>query len=231
MYIKKRKTALAFRLVSTCVAIAGILAIMFIGGKFSLTTLLFYTLMSNIAVLIYFVITACFTYRDLLKDGPMGEVSYFPKISMFLAVDILLTLLVYWVLLAPQSFAMGSDYPIFSFANITVHTVTPLLMIVDYLIFNKRRVLKFYHSFYVLIFPLSYAAFAMLIGQLGYVFMMDSQGNPMHAPYFFMEIDKIGWMVLVYIAVIAVALSCLGLLGYLIDRKGSNREYTLTKKS
>ena len=144
---------------------------------------------------------------------------------MVLAVDILLTLSVYWCLLAPRLFSMGSDFPMFSYGNFAVHTFTPLLMIFDYLFFNKRRVCKFKHVFLVLVLPFAYAIFAIVLGLYGYVFSVDkTTGREIHYPYFFLDIDLLGPLVIALILALTAVLIGIGSLCYLLDQKSGRNK-------
>ncbi|MDR0831926.1 MAG: hypothetical protein LBM99_03395 [Bacillales bacterium] len=228
MYIKNRIFALVFRVIALILSIAGVIAISINGGVFSFKSWLFYTLMSNLVVVIYFIVVVFLTLKDLIKEGVEGSTSYFPKIAMILSVDILLTLLVFWILLAPTSFDMGSDFKLLSFANISVHTITPILMIIDFLLLNKRRALKFSDIFLVMIFPYSYMALSFILGFSGYVYMI-SNGENIYFPYFFLDIYNNGWMVLVYVLALTIVFWGVGMLCYLFDRKASDKEIYLRR--
>ncbi|MDR0905472.1 MAG: Pr6Pr family membrane protein [Oscillospiraceae bacterium] len=223
MLIKNRVFALALRAVGVVVSISGILATMWTPRGFAVGALLYYTLLSNIAVTAYFVATSALTARALKRDGLRGSPSFFPKTSMVLAVDILLTMMVYWLMLAPTFFTMGSNISIFSYGNVVAHTVTPLLMIFDYLLLNERGAIKAKHSFLVLLFPFAYVVFAVILEAAGYVFYVDvATGRAVHAPYYFLDIERSGFMVVVYLLVILVFLLIFGYLCYLLDRKRGN---------
>ncbi|MDR0855276.1 MAG: hypothetical protein LBN25_02780, partial [Christensenellaceae bacterium] len=145
MVIKNRIFALVFRAVGIVMSIAGIVASLFQTGSFHAGTLLYYTLMSNIVVSAYFIITLVLTAKDVKGGGKEDSPSYFPKLSMVLAIDILLTMTVYWGMLVPATAVFGSDLEIFSFGNVVAHTITPLLMIADCILLNKRGALKPVH--------------------------------------------------------------------------------------
>ena len=230
MYIKNRVLSLVIRSIGLIIGLSGIFLISSLGGQFSFATWLYYTLMSNILVCIYLAFCIVRGVLDIARKGPHGDSQYYPKISMVLSVDILLTMAVFWIMLAPTMFSMSSSLSLFSFENIVCHTVTPIVMILDYLIFNKRRTLRVFDPAFVTVFPLAYTAFAMILGTSGYVFSLDLDGNPVHFPYYFLDIYNLGWMVLPYILLLAALLVGVGYICYLFDRKGPTKEILLRKR-
>ncbi len=94
--------------------------------------------------------------------------------------------------------------------NQLLHTVVPLLAVLDWLLFDERGRFRWRYALYWLAFPLGYLAFALLRG-----LVVDKY------PYPFINVNELGYDgVSVSTAVFAVAFWILGLLFVAIDRWG-----------
>jgi hypothetical protein len=208
--IKNRVFALVFRLVSAVIIIAGLIET-FRPVGFSPSALMYYTVQSNLLALIMFVMLIIKTAKDLKNNGKKGNSNYFQRFEMVCCINLLLTLVVFWILLAPTMFSMGSgDNYLSSFHNLSVHLFAPLLCVIDYILFSKPKCLKYRDVFYVLIFPMAYLAFASIAGLAGYTYTYKADsgaaddGMPHRFPYFCMDFDRIGAFSLVYIGILVV---------------------------
>ena len=101
-----------------------------------------------------------------LRDGDRGSSGCFPRFEMVCAVDVLVTFIVFWALLAGS---LEADY-LLSFENLAVHTVTPLLCLADYLLFTEPRHLRYRDIYLTCIYPLLYVAFVTIAGFAGHVY-------------------------------------------------------------
>ena len=75
--------------------------------------------------------------------------------------------------------------------NLLVHTVTPMLMVGEWLAFRKERPLRWYHPVIWLGFPVVYFAVTVLIAKLG--ILLPNSDTPY--PYPFLDVWKLGWTV------------------------------------
>jgi len=218
--IKHRRFALIFRAVSLIIAVSGFLAMLGIfEGGFRPATLAFYTMLSNVLAIVLFGLLTVRTAIGL-REGPRGNAGYFARFEMICSIDLMLTFVVYWVLLAPTMFTMGEGYSLWTFDNLAVHAITPLLCLIDYILFSQPRHLKYRDVYFVSIFPLAYFAGTSVAGLLGYVYFTSaSDGLPVRFPYFFYDFDRIGAVSLVYIGALLVYFLLLGHIFYLFDRK------------
>ena len=223
--IQNRRIALAFRLGALIFALAGVLvAVGAASGEVGFGSLMFYTLQSNILAVILFAYLAFRTGRSM-KENLCGSVGFNTRLVMVLTVDLLVTMIVFWAVLAP---GVPPEY-LLTFDNITVHTITPLLCLLDYILFSEAGRLKYRDVYYVCIFPLFYVVFATIAGQAGYVFYYVNTTEslfssaiiqePVRAPYFFLDFDEYGIMAVVFIAALVVFFLILSHVIYLIDRK------------
>lgn len=138
---KKVIFALIYRFVFMGIAIIGIIlntGIFSVGFKY--TSLLYYTIQSNLLAFLLFAFLFFKTLISVIKDKRKARTSFAPQASFMLMVDISLTFLVFWLMLAPG--LSGTDYSLSSFHNQAVHTLTPLAVIFDYSLFNPKEELK-----------------------------------------------------------------------------------------
>jgi len=195
----------------------GIFKGVFLPGAF-----MYYTIQSNLLAVIFFGVLVVRSVKGL-REGSRGNVGWYPRLGMVVAIDLLLTLLVFWVLLMPRGLSISY---LLSFDNIAVHTVTPLLCVLDYVLFSQPRSLKYRDVYYTSIFPVLYVIVTSIAGLLGYVYRYtggagsNTEGSvPVRFPYFFIDFDVLGIMALAYIGVIVVFFVILGHVIYYIDQK------------
>ncbi|MCL2004505.1 MAG: Pr6Pr family membrane protein [Oscillospiraceae bacterium] len=224
--IQNRQFALAFRAGAFLFAVAGLLKqIGVFNGAISFRSFMYYTIQSNLLTAALFAYLAARTKRSL-QTGTRGSAGYHPRLGMICAVDLLVTLMVFWGLLVPQGMSMNY---LLSFENIAVHTVTPLLCLTDYILFAEARRLKYRDVYYVCIFPLFYVVFTGIAGLAGYVYGYEGVVSsafsshiefvPIRFPYFFLDFDKLGMMALAFIAGILIFFLIISHCIFLIDRK------------
>lgn len=148
-------------------------------GEFNMKQLAFYTVQSNIVIFISYLVLILRPTRQDFAPTVMGA----------LTLMIAITGLVYNFVLVPtlpDTILYGMD----PLANFLVHTFTPLLVFVDWLLFADKRSLKYQDPLIWLGIPLAYFVFAIIRAQLGGPLMEDSQ-----YPYFFIDIDQYGWLI------------------------------------
>ena len=215
--IKSKRVALIYRAASLLFAIAGVLSLTGVfKGEFNANVLFYYTAQSNILAIILFVMLTGKTIAELRKSN-RNSACFYPRFALIVAINCMLTFVVFWVLLVP---AMGDGgIPLWTFFNLSVHAVTPLLCLIDYLLFSQPRRMKYRDIYYTTIFPLLYSAFATIAGLLGHVFSYTPDGTPVRAPYFFLSFDAIGFSVFIYAGALLVFFMLIGHGLYFIDRK------------
>jgi len=222
--INNRTIALIFRFAALTIAVAGLLDMLGVfDGEFRARALMFYTMQSNILAVMLFIMLIVRTLTGLLENR-LGSTGYFPRFEMVCANNVMLTFLVYWVMLAPTIFTMVEDYSLWTFDNLAVHGITPLLVLLDYILFTQPRHLKYRDIYCICFFPLTYVAFTSIAGLSGYVFFVSAaDGLPVRFPYFFYDFDRIGMFSLVYIGGMVVFFVIAGHLFYFIDRRRGSR--------
>ena len=199
---------LAFRAFAFLFAVWGILAITGVfRNAFHPMALMMYTIQSNILVAVFFAILLAKTIFRIHGGGKQSEspenpYGFFPRLSAVVTLAIFVTMLIYWLILAP--IAPGTGIRRFLAPdNLAVHLITPLLMLADYLIFTPRGKLKKYDPLLCAIIPYIYLAEVMTLG-LTRTVKYDFMGSDSHFPYIFLDVDRFGAWVILMVAGITI---------------------------
>lgn len=170
-----------------CIIVAaafGIYLQVFIGGLHKLN---FYTVWSNIVVMVFYI------YYLSKKEDSEGLL----RVKGGVVLGITLTFIVYNILLLPT--VKPEDF--YNWKNYTLHYIVPILCIIDCLIYDKVRY-NWKDPLYWTIFPLFYAVFALVKG-IAYPVNIPGEDSPF--PYFFVDVNKLGaFGVAKYIIIICV---------------------------
>jgi hypothetical protein len=177
--------------------------------------LLYYTTQSNILVLAMLGALIVRTAAAIKRGGAAGGASFFERLSAIVTLSIFVTFMLYWTMLAPL---MAGTPFLFSFANLQVHGVTPLLMIFDYLVFTERGKMKKQDPWLFAIVPYAYAVQSTILGFSGAVTYYGGR-----FPYFFLDFDASGAFVFVYLAVFTLFFLGLAFLLRWYDRRKGRR--------
>ncbi|MDR0697460.1 MAG: Pr6Pr family membrane protein [Christensenellaceae bacterium] len=222
-----RITALVFRIVATLLATFGVLdGVGLFSNNMAPNILLYYTTQSNILVIGMFVILIVFSIKDIKNNGIKGSSSYCERATGIIMLAIVVTMLVFWLVLAPvmsASSVMGMSAPsLLSFQNFQLHLITPLLIIVDYFVFEKPGKLKKQDPWIFAAIPLSYFVQATILGFSGVVYMTLENGDVQHFPYFFIDYYAMGWKVALFVVGILIVFLALAYGLLLLDKKRAN---------
>ena len=189
------------RLVAAVAVLAGL--VLTASGPATVTGLLpYFTIQSNLA---YGIFAAWAAFRGRVTP---------PVLKGAVTLYVAITGLVYHLVLTnPASgFALGPVHrtPAEAIGNQLLHTVVPLLAVLDWLVFDPRGRFRWRYAAYWLAFPLAYLAFALVRGLI-----VDKY------PYPFIDVRELGYDgVSVSTAGFAAAFWILGLAFVAIDRWG-----------
>ncbi len=216
----KRRFSDAFETVIIICCLIGILSNIF--RTTSIPSLLsFYTMQSNIAVLTFYFISKII--KQFKSDWKNTEVYFFFKGAILMII--LLTFFVYIVALSPTNFTMDvntSSEHVLRLSNIFVHFINPILVLLDYLIFDEKGHFSTKYPFKWLMFPVMYLIYVYTYSYCGGTFF-GSGGSKKYA-YFFLDVDKIGLSgVIKYLIIIAIVYITLCYLLVLLDKVFSKR--------
>ena len=180
------------------------------------TALNFYTIQSNILVLV----TEIILLISMFFDTKLKEKSYkFLSILKYMTtVAITITLIVFWCLLAPY---MARE-TLMSFSCILVHLVIPCGMLIDYFAGSEKYRLKKKDILYCLVPPICYLIFCFVRANVSEIRLTGGS----RFPYWFLDIDEFGWLgnekgigVLYWIIYLAIFVGILGWILYFIKSK------------
>ena len=163
----------------------------YLGPNTPKSTLLYYTIQSNILIAI---ICAIVSGYDLAKKSVPNFV-YLVKYIFTIAITI--TGVVFNLILVPQLVEhYGSFSRAYGLSSTLVHVVTPVLGLISYLLFDKN-VLKKKFDFYGIIVPLSYFSLIIGLSTIKNLYLFDTlDGAPTKFPYFFLNYIENGWFTL-----------------------------------
>jgi len=156
----------------------------------------YFTIQSNILVAV--------VYLTLVINKDKSSLLLIIKNQATLAI--ILTGLVYNLML--RSYLDGIDYNPNSLSDLLVHTLTPILVLTDFIVFTKNGKMTVFEPLYYLIFPLIYWIFTIVYVALGGNFNFDTEES--NYPYFFLNFEKFG------IGYFLLVLGFIILIGYLL---------------
>lgn len=155
----------------------------------SLKSLTYFTTLSNIFIIAIFLVFLIYDFKALFtkKKTKISNNLYLTK---FLAtISITLTFLVFLLILAPtMPGGIIQAYLINDAGSLCVHFITPLLAIIDFLIFDYDYKSKDIHILYSIIPPICYVILIIVLSKLG------MRWGTMSAPYNFLNYRaETGW--------------------------------------
>ncbi|KQQ67036.1 Pr6Pr family membrane protein [Microbacterium sp. Leaf320] len=212
--LNSRPVALVYRILALAVIITGVIRHSdVLTGAPNWTTLLFYTMVSNLLCLVWVVLLVVRTAQDLARRGPSGTSTPSARTSGAVMMAITVTMLIYLVVLVPTRFADG-DSDIFSLTDNLIHIITPLLVIVDWLLFVPKGSFRWVDPLLWTLIPYAYLVWAFIYGAVGGEFTPGQK-----YPYPFMDVDALGiGGVAQWIVALTLALVVVGLVFVVIDR-------------
>jgi hypothetical protein len=160
MSLRDRRVVAATRTLTFVAMVGGV--VLTAAGPATVTGLLpYFTIQSNIAFGLFAGWAAGQAWRN-------GDVQVRPAVKGALTLYVTITGLVYHLVLTnPASgFAVGDvqrSVPE-AIGNQLLHTVVPLLAVLDFLLFDERRRYRWRYAAYWLVFPLGYQVFVVLRG-------------------------------------------------------------------
>ncbi|MFS0894817.1 Pr6Pr family membrane protein [Microbacterium sp. 179-I 3D3 NHS] len=212
--VNARPAALVFRVLAAVLILTGILRYAGIAfGDPDASTLLFYTMLSNLLCLGWMLLLIVRTARDLRHDGPRGTSTAGARWGGAVMMAITVTMLIYLIVLVPTRVDAG-DSDIFSLTDNLIHIVTPCLLIVDWLLFVAKGSFRWFDPLLWTLIPYAYLTFAFVYGGLGGEFTPGEK-----YPYPFMNLETLGLDgVTLWIVALTAALVAVGFVYVAVDR-------------
>lgn len=202
------KVKLAFRLI----LIIGVSVGLYIktglyDGNFKVYTLIYFTNLSNIFVLIVFLIMVLCTAASRNNK--------FLRIKGSVMMSIILTGIVYNFVLLPSGFEMAGGSDTDKIGSLLLHLFSPLMTVLDWIINDKKGVFNKKDPIMWAYIPLLYFVFTVIQANLG-GFIPNQISK---YPYEFIAVDLLGWSkVMSNIAIISIVFILMGYGIFVIDR-------------
>lgn len=188
---------------------------------FQPTMFLYYTILSNLICLVYFssvLFKNIKNYRDWDVRDPHQNVIQ-PRFKGGITLCITVTFLVYHFLLAPLIPVGDTTYGNNLASNLT-HYIVPIMVIVDWLLFDIKGIFKKEDPFIWLSIPFAYLMLSFTYGAIGtpFRFLPKLETYSKYA-YWFLDIDQLGLMqVATNSIMLAIAFAILGYIIFGLDR-------------
>lgn len=171
-------------------------------GGFQSSSFRYFTNLSNLLCLFYFLLDAVWLLAHRARDGSK---SWLPPLKGAVMMGVTVTCIVAYTILG--SFAMGATMRI---AVLLVHLVVPVMTVLDWLLFDEKGAFTWRSPLGWTIFPLLYFGLVLLLAEV-------LPGVPFY-PYPFMNVAARGLVpVLVTVALLTAFFVALGYLFVLID--------------
>lgn len=211
----KRATHLIFCAVYCVLALIACLADFGVFGEgFTTRPFVFYTSISN-------MLCSAFMVISLIRNLVRKEVGVYSLPKFLFVVMILLTAIVFNLLL--NYFNSVVAY-FAAYKNALYHLILPVLFVLDWVIFYERGSVKLLYPVLALAIPLAYVVYIML---RAWIVSAAEISVEVLYPYFFMNIDRLGWPgFLLWMGILLVMLLLLGYGLYALDRLLSRKRIT-----
>ena len=214
--MKERKISTIYKLLVALSLLAGIL--LNVMNTTSVTAILsYYTLQSNIICFAMFVaiIVAIF----LKEDYRLNNIYYLLKGAVIIAI--LVTAIIYQLSLMPNNFNMevaNTNNTAKYWANEFVHKISPVLVLMDYILFDDKGNFKYYYPVIWLFIPLNYVIYVYTYSTQGGRFY--GVGGSKQFAYIFLDYNQIGYIgVMKSIIIIAILILLMSYFLVFLDRR------------
>lgn len=152
-----------------------------------LYSLNYYTLLSNLVCMTYFICSLVWNARRMSRGG--NAVTWLPRLQGAVVMCISVTLVIYHFILRPNVFPEGIDRTFWNPTNIIFHYAVPLMTIFDRVMFCPKNTCRKSDPLLWLSIPVGYCAYALIRGAIGgYIGPTESS-----FPYPFMDASLYGW--------------------------------------
>ncbi len=206
--IKNRTAQIVYYAIYITLAVLGVMGSLgYFDRSFNTDFYVFYTNLSNYLCMGFII----YELASRVKNKTDEKISKAPCFKFMLVIMILVTCLVYNFMLAPSKSA--ADY-FLSPSNLIMHVILPIMFIVDWFLFYDRKQTKWYYPLLSTVMPLIYVVWIVIRGQI----FKGATWTTLY-PYFFLNVDKIGGMVAVWVIGLVVAFIGIGYLFMLLDYK------------
>ena len=217
--IKNRNAQLIFYTIYCTLGIVGSIACLGIFDDIKTFRWDFYVYFTNISnFLCLGVMFAALIETVKKKDD--GYVCAAPLLKFIGMLGILLTFIVFNTMLAG---AADRDPQLnWRIGSLLFHVVLPIMYVADWFLFYERKKCKWYYPLASIGFPLAYVLFLLIQAVIlrfdSSILTPTGAKTPLIYPYFFVNLETQGLMVLVWIVALAAVFAAVGYAFYGLDR-------------
>jgi hypothetical protein len=217
--IKNRNAQLIFYTIYCTLGIVGSIACLGIFDDIKTFRWDFYVYFTNISnFLCLGVMFAALVETVKKKDD--GYVCATPLLKFIGMLGILLTFIVFNTMLAG---AADRDPQLnWRIGSLLFHVVLPIMYVADWFLFYERKKCKWYYPLASIGFPLAYVLFLLIQAVIlkfdSSILTPTGAKTPLIYPYFFVNLETEGLMVLVWIVALAAVFAAVGYAFYGLDR-------------
>lgn len=214
----RARVALVYRCAFVLVSALGLAANLgLLHGQFLPSQLNYYTVLSNLLCLVYFAVDLPLSWRNAWGAPDPERTTTLPRVKGAVVMAITVTFLVFNVALAP-TYIVDPDYDFYTLSNLVLHYVAPVAVVLDWLVFDRKGVLRWADPLIWLAIPAAFLLYTMLHAPfIGPIF------EPEHSryPYPFLDVDALGARVAVNAALVGVCFAVVGYAVVGVDRLGA----------
>lgn len=216
MHLQNRLVALIYKFCLVAICLAAILSNTGLPAgsnlEYFLTASQYYGVLGAVVALVYYLPEALVNLRAFLKEGRYGRAPSASRFKCAVVMLMLFELLVYSFFLASTSFTNAPGKG--AAANVLLHYILPVLVLLDYALFDRKGSLKAADPVYWLTLPLLYFSYVVVGAQFGLLFFGGGS-----YPYFFINPDQSDWgRVLLNLLYFTITYLVLSYILFFVDR-------------
>lgn len=233
MSMRNKKIIFIYRIIAFFISLCGVL-LHFLSdtvvesGFMIQHKMAYFTIQTNILIVLLFMMLLWQSIRGYQQNGKWGVGVISPKFYGAIIVYIIMTMLVFWVILAPITGIPTNHFLLMN--TLILHLVTPLLAIVDFIFFYPHGYFRKKYIILWLSYPIAYVLFVILYSNIikkpYYSFQIGTRTIELMYPYPFLDIKIMSiWGVGLAIILLLISFYMLAQLIIFIDKKLASVEY------
>jgi hypothetical protein len=204
-------SSIIYKLIGASLVAYGI-TINLVGSTNMLELMSYFTMISNLMVVAVLSLAALVSLKVIRIDE-----SLFRKIKGATIVATILMMFVYNFILVQYLRTNIPSYQIYSIKDIFIHFLSPIIILADYLLFDKKGLFEYRDAFFFMNYLLVYFVYLVVYELLGGRFIIS--GVETIYPYFFLNIEQQGiWLTFLNILMIGLVFTAFGLLLVWVDQ-------------
>ena len=179
------------------------------------TGIVYFTLQSNILCFLFYVVLLVCLLTNFISKSDIQNKKRYMLFRGLISSNIVLTMVVYTILAVTNSINV---YDAHFVECLFVHYLTPVLVILDYVLFDEKGNMKWYYPFIWAIVPIAYIIFNIIYVKTGGTFVDGKYA------YDFLNAEKYGYAgVLLNCILIFIGFIMVNYLVLFVDKKAGEK--------